>query len=228
MIVEIENVLDIYTLARFRETLDRAPWADGRVTAGYQSALAKNNLQLPEGCAEARALGAEVAAALGRNLLFQSAALPSEIFPPLFNRYGVGHGFGTHVDNALRPLPDGTGRRLRTDLSATLFLSDPDAYDGGDLVIEDTIGSQTIKLKAGAMVLYPATSLHSVLPVTRGERTACFFWVQSVIADDARRAILFDMDLAIQGLRGLAGDQHASLIALNGCYHNLVRQWAQP
>jgi len=226
MIVEIEDVLDAETLARFRETLDQSSWADGRVTAGYQSALTKNNLQLPENSLEARSLGSEVVAALGRSLLFQSAALPCEIFPPLFNRYGVGHGFGTHVDNALRPLPDGSGRRLRTDLSATLFLSDPADYDGGELVIEDTFGAQTIKLKAVAMVLYPATSLHSVTPVTRGMRTACFFWVQSVIADDARRAILFDMDLAIQGLRGIAGDGHPSLIALSGCYHNLVRQWA--
>ncbi len=225
MIVEIEDVLDTATVTRFRGALDRAAWADGRVTAGYQSALAKNNLQLPQDGETARALGAEIEAALGRNLLFQSAALPAEVFPPLFNRYGVGHGFGAHVDNALRPLPDGS-RRMRTDLSATLFLSDAEDYDGGELVIEDTFGSHAVKLKAGSMILYPATSLHSVSPVTRGTRTAAFFWVQSVIADDGRRAILFDMDLAIQGLRGTVGDDHPSLIALTGCYHNLVRQWA--
>lgn len=224
MIVEIEDVLDGGTLSRFRDALDQAPWADGKVTAGYQSALAKNNLQLPQDDATARALGGEIQSALARNLLFQSAGLPAEVFPPLFNRYGVGHGFGAHVDNALRPLPE--GGRMRTDLSATLFLSDPEAYDGGELVIEDTFGSHAIKLKAGSMILYPATSLHSVTPVTRGVRTAAFFWVRSVIPDDGRRAILFDMDLAIQGLRGAVGDTHPSLIALTGCYHNLVRQWA--
>lgn len=224
MIVEIEDVLDAPTVARFRGALDRATWVDGKATAGYQSALAKNNLQLPQDDATARSLGGEIHSALARNLLFQSAALPAEVFPPLFNRYGVGHGFGAHVDNALRPLPE--GGRMRTDLSATLFLSEPEAYDGGELVIEDTFGSHAIKLKAGSMILYPSTSLHSVTPVTRGVRTAAFFWVRSVIPDDGRRAILFDMDLAIQGLRGAVGDTHPSLIALTGCYHNLVRQWA--
>lgn len=225
MIVEIPEVLDSETLERFNRVLAAAPWGDGAVTAGYQSALAKRNLQLPEQCAEAVELGAEVTGRLQRNLLFQSAALPAEIFPPLFNRYGQGHSFGAHVDNALRPIP-GTGRRLRTDLSATLFLTPPEDYDGGELVIEDTYGAHSVKLAAGSMILYPATSLHEVAAVTRGTRTACFFWVQSVVPDDGRRAILFDMDLAIQGLRKEVDDTHASLIALTACYHNLVRQWA--
>lgn len=225
MIVEIPDLLDAPALAQFNRVLASAPWGDGTVTAGYQSALAKHNLQLPEECAEAQSLGADVTARLQHNLLFQSAALPAEIFPPLFNRYGAGHSFGAHVDNALRPIP-GTGRRLRTDLSATLFLTSPEEYDGGELVIEDTFGAHNVKLAAGSLLLYPATSLHEVMPVTRGVRTACFFWVQSVIPDDGRRAILFDMDLAIQALRGEVGDRHASLITLTACYHNLVRQWA--
>lgn len=199
--------------------------ADGRTTAGYQSALAKHNHQLPEHCEEALELGREVTDRLARNLLFQSAALPAEIFPPLFNRYGPGQHFGAHVDNALRPVP-GTARRLRTDLSATLFLTDPEEYSGGELIIEDTYGTHSVKLPAGSMILYPATSLHEVAPVTEGIRTACFFWVQSVIPDDTRRSILFDMDLSIQNLRELAGDTHPALITLTACYHNLVRQWA--
>jgi PKHD-type hydroxylase len=225
MILEIPAVLDEDALAQFRRVLDTAPWGDGGVTAGYQSALAKNNLQLPELCREAVDLGAEVVRRLQQNLLFQSAALPAEIFPPLFNRYAGGHSFGAHVDNALRPVP-GTGRRIRTDISATLFLSDPADYDGGELIIEDTYGTHSVKLAAGSMILYPATSLHEVSPVTRGVRTACFFWVQSVIPEDGRRAILFDMDMAIQALRPQVGDRDPSLITLTACYHNLVRHWA--
>jgi PKHD-type hydroxylase len=194
------------------------------VTAGYQSALAKHNLQLPETCAQARALGQEVEAALAGNLLFQSAALPAKVFPPLFNRYEGGHSFGSHIDNAIRTLPD--GGRLRTDLSATLFLDDPETYDGGELLIEDVYGLQSVKLAAGDMILYPATSLHRVTPVTRGARTASFFWIQSHVRDDAARAILFDMDLSLQRLRGEVGDDHPSLISLTGCYHNLLRRWA--
>lgn len=226
MILEIENVLDQDAAARFRARLAAADWADGKATAGYQSALAKNNLQLPEQSETARALGAEVVAALSRNLLFQSAALPKEIFPPLFNLYREGHGFGAHVDNAFRPVA-GTGRRIRTDLSATLFLADPDSYDGGELLIEDAFGPQSVKLKAGAMILYPATSLHSVAPVTRGERLASFFWIESLVAEDSRRSVLFDMDMAMQSLRGRVGDADPALIALTGCYHNLLRMWAR-
>ena len=225
MLIQIETLLTADQVARFQTTLAGAPWADGRATAGYQSALAKNNLQLPETSDVVRSLGAEVERALAGNLLFQSAALPARVFPPLFNRYEGDHSFGVHVDNALRALPDGT--RLRTDLSATLFLTDPDDYDGGELVIEDVYGAHAVKLAAGSMILYPATSLHQVTPVTRGARTACFFWIQSHVRDDAARAMLFDMDMALQRLRGEVGDGHASLVALTGVYHNLLRRWAE-
>ncbi len=225
MIVEIEAVLDAAVLDRFRAALDAAPWSDGRMTAGYQSALAKRNLQLPEESEVARRLGSEIVDALGRSLLFQSAALPAGIFPPLFNRYEGGHDFGTHIDNAYRPLPGGRGR-IRTDLSATLFLSDPDSYDGGELMIEDGYDAQRIKLPAGNMILYPATTLHSVAPVTRGARVASFFWVQSLVAEDSKRSILFDMDIAIQSLRAHVGDKDPALIALTGSYHNLLRLWS--
>ncbi len=225
MLIQIETLLTADQVARFQTALAGAPWADGRATAGYQSALAKNNLQLPETSDLARSLGAQVERALASNLLFQSAALPARVFPPLFNRYDGDHSFGVHVDNALRALPDGT--RLRTDLSATLFLTDPDDYDGGELVIEDVYGAQAVKLSAGSMILYPATSLHQVTPVTRGARTACFFWIQSHVRDDAARAMLFDMDMALQRLRGEVGDGHASLVALTGVYHNLLRRWAE-
>jgi PKHD-type hydroxylase len=225
MLLQIENLLTAEQTARFQAVLADAPWGDGKVTAGYQSALAKDNLQLPETSPQAQALGREVEAALAGNLLFQSAALPARIFPPLFNRYEGGHSFGSHVDNALRALPG--GGRLRTDLSATLFLSDPDSYDGGELLIEDVYGLQSVKLPAGAMILYPATSLHQVTPVTRGARTASFFWIQSHIRDDAARTILFDMDMSLQRLRGEVGDTHPSLISLTGCYHNLLRRWSE-
>jgi len=223
----IEDVLDKETVARFLKELATAPWSDGRVTAGYQSALEKRNLQLPEDCDEARRLGAEIVSALDRNLLFQATSLPAEIFPPLFNLYQSGQSFGTHIDSAIRPNAR-NGKRIRTDLSATLFLSEPDTYDGGELQIEDSYGQQTIKLPAGHMVLYPATSLHLVTPVMRGARIASFFWIQSLVSDDARRAILFDIDISIQRLRQDVGDEHPALIALTGAYHNLIRQWAIP
>lgn len=225
MLVQIESVLTQAEVSEMRAVLDQAPWADGRATAGYQSVRAKHNLQLPETSAEARSLGVQVVAALDRSLLFQAAALPADIFPPLFNRYAEGHDFGTHVDNAIRRSAD--GRRVRTDLSCTLFLSDPDSYDGGALVIEDVYGAQTVKLAAGDMILYPATSLHHVTPVTRGERTAAFFWVQSLVRDDGERSILFDMDMAIQRLRADVSDGHPALITLTGAYHNLLRRWAE-
>ncbi|NBB17452.1 Fe2+-dependent dioxygenase [Caulobacter sp. SLTY] len=225
MLIQIETVLTPEQVARFQAALDTAGWADGRMTAGYQSALAKNNLQLPDSDPVARALGAEIERALAGNLLFQSAALPAQVFPPLFNRYAGDHSFGTHVDNALRTLP--SGLRLRTDLSATLFLSDPEDYDGGELVIEDVYGAHAVKLPAGSMILYPATSLHQVTPVTRGVRTASFFWIQSHVRDDGARALLFDMDLALQRLRGEVGDGHESMVALTGVYHNLLRRWAE-
>ncbi|MGF7150575.1 PKHD-type hydroxylase [Sphingomonas zeicaulis] len=226
MILHIEKVLDGAALARFQQVLAAAPWADGKVTAGYQSAIAKRNLQLPEDSATARELGAAIEAALARSLLFQAAALPARVFPPLFNRYEGGHDFGTHVDNAIRVVP-GTGERVRTDLSATLFLADPADYDGGELLIEDVYGAQSVKLPAGDMILYPATSLHRVAPITRGARVASFFWIQSLIREDAQRGILFDMDMAIQRLRADVGDDHPSLVTLTGCYHNLLRRWAE-
>jgi PKHD-type hydroxylase len=225
MILAID-VLSPEEAAAMAARLEAAEWADGRVTAGYQSALAKKNRQLPEDEPVARALGQEVLAALGRSLLFQSAALPNAIFPPLFNRYDVGDRFGTHVDNAIREARD--GRRIRTDLSATLFLSPPESYDGGELVIEDGHGSRAFRLPAGQLLLYPSTTLHSVTPVTRGTRLASFFWVQSLVADAGRRAILFDMDIAIQSLRPRVGDADPALVALTGAYHNLLRQWAVP
>jgi PKHD-type hydroxylase len=224
MMIEIEGLLDADALRRIRDRLDGAPWGDGKVTAGYQSALAKNNQQLPQDCAEAREIGAEILAALSQSLLFQTAALPRAIFPPLFNRYGEGHTFDTHVDNAFRPLPG--GGHLRTDLSATLFLAEPDEYEGGELVIEDGHEGKRVKLNAGHLFLYPATTLHSVTPVTRGARLASFFWIESLIADTGRRDVLFDMDLAIQSLRPRVGDDDPALIALTGCYHNLLRSWS--
>lgn len=226
MILDIDDVLSPEQVARFRKVLQAAPWGDGRITAGYQSALVKDNHQLPETCPEGLALGEEIQNALGKHLLFQSAALPRWIMPPLFNRYGVGQKFGTHIDNAIRPVA-GAPHRIRTDLSVTLFLSEPDEYDGGELVIEDAYGAQSVKLKAGSLVLYPATSLHRVNPITRGQRVASFFWVQSLVQDDFFRATLFDMDMAIQRLRAdLKDDEHPSLIALTGAYHNLLRRWA--
>ncbi len=226
MILEINGVLDAAAVARVRALIDGGQWGDGRVTAGYQSALAKDNAQLPEDSPEGREAAAIVLGALGRSLLFQTAALPAEIFPPLFNRYRGGQSFGVHVDNAFRPALD--GRRIRTDLSATLFLEPPDAYEGGELVIEDGSVSHAVKLAAGDMVLYPATTLHAVRPVTRGTRVACFFWVQSLVPEQHKRAILFDMDLSIQRLRGEVGDAHPALVALTGAYHNLLRLWGRP
>jgi PKHD-type hydroxylase len=227
MLLHLPEVLTPDEVARARVVLADASWADGRVTAGHQSALAKRNLQLPQSGEAARDLGALVTAALNRNLLFLSAALPARIFPPLFNRYEAGHDFGSHVDNAIRPLPDGSGA-LRTDLSATLFLEDPEAYDGGELSIDDTYGLHQVKLPAGDLILYPASSLHRVEPVTRGARTASFFWIQSLVRDDARRTLLFDMDQSIQRTAEKLGHEDAGVIGLTGCYHNLLRMWAEP
>jgi PKHD-type hydroxylase len=224
MILHIPQVLSAAEVGHFRERLDGADWGDGAVTAGYQAALAKRNLQLPEHDATAKALGELVTQALGRSLLFQTAALPEAIYPPMFSRYQPGHDFGAHVDNAWRPLP--TGGRMRTDLSATLFLADPDGYDGGELVIEDMAGDRAIKLPAGDMILYSSTSLHRVAPVTRGVRLAGVFWVQSLVPREDRRSLLLDMDLAIQSLRAKVGDEDAALIALTGVYHNLLRLWS--
>jgi PKHD-type hydroxylase len=225
MLIEIPTVLTPEQVKQVRTKLDQASWVDGRVTAGYQSAKTKQNMQLPEESTEARELGATILNALGQNALFVAAALPARVFPPLFNSYSGGHHFGTHVDNAIRQVPS-TSHRIRTDLSATLFLSQPDEYDGGELVVEDTYGVQKVKLPAGHLVLYPATSLHHVTPVTRGARIASFFWIQSMIRDDGKRTILFDLDMAIQQLNRETPD---SLVAvqLTGIYHNLLRRWAE-
>jgi PKHD-type hydroxylase len=224
VLLQIPGVLTAEQVAHAREVLQRADWVDGRVTAGHQSARVKHNEQLPEDSPAARELGQLVVAALERNPLFLSAALPLKIFPPLFNRYGIGHGFGVHVDNAVRQVR-GTPHRVRTDLSATLFLADPADYDGGELTIEDTYGVQQVKLPAGHLILYPASSLHKVQPITRGVRTASFFWIQSMVRDDAERALLFDLDTAIQKLNATAPD-HAAVVQLTGLYHNLLRRWA--
>jgi PKHD-type hydroxylase len=225
MLLAIPDFLDRDQLAKARELLDGAEWIDGKVTAGPQSARTKNNMQLAEGSAAAEALGDMILSTLQRNSLFVSAALPLRVFPPLFNRYQGGHSFGNHVDNAIRQV-SGTGHRIRTDLSATLFLADPHEYEGGELVVEDTFGVHKVKLPAGDMVLYPSSSLHSVTPVTSGARVASFFWIQSMIRDDARRTLLFDLDVAIQQL---ARDvpAHPSTVQLTGVYHNLLRQWAE-
>lgn len=224
MIIAIPNVLSAAQVIEARQLLDSTEWVDGRITAGHQSARAKENQQLPEDSPIARKLGEIIVAALERNPLFVSAALPAKIFPPLFNRYASGHSFGIHVDNAVRQIR-GTPHRVRTDLSATLFLSAPDEYDGGELIVEDTYGPHSIKLPAGHMVLYPASSLHKVQPITRGARVASFFWVQSMVRSDADRALLFDLDLAIQGLNREQA-QHPSAVQLTGVYHNLLRRWA--
>ena len=227
MLVTIPAVLAPEQVRDALALLRAGAWEDGRGTAGVQSALAKRNEQLPQDSPDARALGAAITASLGRNALFLSAALPKAIFPPLFNRYSAeqGHAFGDHVDNAIRYLPGGSGR-MRTDLSATLFLSEPGEYDGGELTIEDTYGVHQVKLPAGDMILYPSTSLHRVEPVTRGERLASFFWIESMVRDDGQRSLLLDMDLAIRRLAESAGDGDPAIVSLTGCYHNLLRRWA--
>ena len=224
MLVRIPKVLTPIETESFRRVLESAAWVDGAITAGHQSRLAKNNMQLAEDDPAAVQMGDQIIAALEQNSLFVAAALPSRVFPPLFNRYSGGQNFGTHVDNAIRQV-SGTANRIRTDLSATLFLSEPDEYEGGELVIEDTYGVQSVKLPAGEMILYPATSLHHVTPVTRGSRLASFFWIQSMVRDDGQRTLLFDLDSAIQEVA--AGEQgSAAAVKLTGIYHNLLRRWA--
>jgi PKHD-type hydroxylase len=225
MMVHVPQVLTPQQVARCRAVMEQATWVDGRVTAGAQSAKVKHNLQLPESAPEARELGDMVIDALGRNPLFVSAVLPKQVFPPLFNRYDAGMTFGAHVDNAIRGYLD-TSLRVRTDVSATLFISSPEDYDGGELVVADTYGTHQVKLPAGDMIVYPGTSLHNVTPITRGSRIASFFWTQSLVRDDGQRALLFDLDMSI---RRLAADhpEHASVVALTAVYHNLLRQWAE-
>lgn len=225
MLLSIPDVLTPDEVAKARQLLTSAQWVDGRVTAGYQSAQAKENMQVPEDHPAARQAGDMIVAALGRNPLFVSAALPLRVFPPLFNRYMLGQSFGTHVDNAIRQVP-GTPHRLRTDISATLFLTPPADYEGGELVVEDTYGTHEVKLPAGHMVLYPATSLHHVKPVSQGARISSFFWIQSLVRDDGHRTLLFDLDTAIQRI-GRDHPEHPSAVQLTGVYHNLLRQWSE-
>jgi PKHD-type hydroxylase len=225
MLVQIANVLPSEELAKMRERLGRATWVDGRATAGPQSAQVKQNLQLPEDGDHARELGTIIIRALERNASFMSAALPRHVFPPLFNRYEPGMGFGPHVDNAIRQVGQ-TPLRMRTDISATLFLCDEAEYDGGELIVEDTYGTHRVKLPAGDMILYPATSLHRVAPVVRGTRVAAFFWIQSMVKDDAARNLLFDMDRSILELAQTSPSAPA-LLRLTACYHNLIRRWAE-
>jgi PKHD-type hydroxylase len=225
MLISVPDVLTDDHLSDVRKRLGAADWQDGRITAGHQSRQVKDNQQLGEDHPLAHELGRLILSRLERNPIFLSAALPLKVFPPLFNRYSGGQAFGTHVDNAIRTIP-GSALRVRTDLSATLFLSDPESYDGGDLVVEGSFGLQSVKLPAGHMLLYPASSLHHVKAVTRGERLASFFWIQSMVRDDAMRTILFDLDLAVQRLnRDNVGQDSA--LSLTGVYHNLLRRYAE-
>ena len=225
MMLQIPDVLSKTQVAQCRQLMDAAEWTDGNATSGHQSALAKRNMQLPEGSPVARQVGDLIQDALGANATFFAAALPLKVFPPLFNRYEGGHAFDNHVDNAIRYLR-GTGFRIRSDLSATLFLTEPEAYDGGELVVEDTYGQHRVKLPAGHMVLYPATSLHHVTPVTRGARVSSFFWIQSMVRDDGQRALLFELDTRIQHVAQAMGQKDADVVGLTGVYHNLLRRWA--
>jgi len=221
--IVIPGVLGRDQLETVRARLDAAAWIDGNATSGHQSALAKHNTQLPEDGTDARALGELVLDALGQSPLFVAAALPLKVYPPLFNRYGPGDGFGDHVDSAIR-IRRGSDFRIRSDLSATLFLSEPDDYDGGELLAE---GQPPVKLAAGDMALYPATSVHRVTPVTRGTRLASFFWIQSMVRDDGARALLLDLDRAVQDLGSVAGAGAPGIVRLTGVYHNLLRRWAE-
>lgn len=223
MLIRVPAVLNKAQVADFRRTLESLPWVDGKVTAGAQSARAKSNLQVPEDTPEARELGQTILTALGQNELFISAALPMRVFPPLFNRYDEGMFFKAHVDNAVRFAPGMI--RQRTDVSCTLFLSEPDEYDGGELVIQDTYGEQQVKFEAGDMALYPATSLHRVEPITRGSRWASFFWAQSMVKDEGQRRILYDLDCAIRDVRAALSDDFEPAVSLTGVYHNLLRRW---
>jgi PKHD-type hydroxylase len=225
LLLQIPGVLAAQELAHCQRLLERAEWIDGRVTAGHQSAQVKQNRQLAEHSEPALELGKIVLGAVSRSALFISAALPNRIFPPLFNCYEVGDGFGTHIDNAIR-IASGTGMRVRTDVSATLFISEPGDYDGGELIVEDTYGTHSVKLPAGGLVLYPASSLHHDKPISRGRRIASFFWIQSMVRDDGQRALLFDLDNAIRRL-GADHPAHSSVVQLTGVYHNLLRSWAE-
>lgn len=225
MMIEIPALLGAEDIARVREIVDKAEWIDGNATSGHQSALAKRNTQLPEGSPAAREAGAIILDALGRSPLFIAAALPLKVFPPLFNAYEGGEAFGVHVDSAVR-IQRGSEFRVRSDLSMTVFLEDPGAYDGGELIAEDQFGAQAVKLPAGHAILYPSSSLHRVEPVTRGRRVASFFWIQSMVRDGEARRTLFELDSAIQTIAQDRGQGDPSIIQLTGVYHNLLRRWA--
>jgi PKHD-type hydroxylase len=227
MLLHLQDVLTADELRAARAMLSTAPWADGRATSGAQSAQVKNNEQLPQDGALTRQLQKLVMTALNRHHTFFAAALPKRVLPPMFNRYaGASNAFGNHIDNAVRFIPGGNGERVRSDISCTLFLNEPDEYDGGELMVEDTFGAQAVKLPAGHMVIYPGTSVHRVEPVTRGARMASFFWVESMVRSDEQRRLLFDMDRHLMRLRESAGETDPSVIGLTGTYHNLLRLWA--
>ena len=226
MLLHVPSVLTADELQRVRGIVDAARWSDGKITAGTQSAQVKNNRQLPQDCRESREAREIVLAALDRSALFVTGALPRRIFPPLFNRYeGSANAFGNHVDNSVRTDPL-TREHTRTDVSCTLFLSAPEDYDGGELVIEDTFGAQSVKLPAGDMILYPSSSVHRVEPVTRGARIASFFWVQSFVRSPEQRRLLFDIDMSVMELRAAEGES-APVVRLTSSYHNLLRMWAE-
>lgn len=225
MMLHLSGVLTAEELAHVRRIVAAGPWIDGNQTSGFQAALAKDNLQLAQASPAEREAGAIVVAALRRNPTFQSAALPAALHPPMFNRYGPGKKFDNHVDNAIRFAPG--GERVRADLSATVFLSEPEEYDGGELTVEDTFGTHEVKLPAGDMVLYPSSSLHRVEPIRRGERTSVILWIQSLVRDDARRTLLFDMDGGVQSAGARLGQADPAVVALTGAYHNLLRMWAE-
>jgi PKHD-type hydroxylase len=225
MLIAVPDVLSADELARIRATVDAAGWIDGNATSGAQSALAKRNRQLPEESDAARTAGALVLDALARSALFVAAALPLKVFPPLFNCYEGGEAFGAHVDTAIR-IRRGSDYRVRADLSATLFLEDPESYDGGELIVEDQFAEQRVRLPAGHLVLYPASSVHRVEPVTRGRRTAAFFWIQSMVRDDGARRLLFELDSAVQSVAAANGQSDPAVVKLTGVYHNLLRRWA--
>jgi PKHD-type hydroxylase len=225
MILAIPNVLSAEQVAEGRRLLEAADWVDGLVTAGHQANKVKDNMQIPATHPVARQVGEMIVKSLGQNPLFMAAALPLHILPPMFNRYTGGQNYGNHIDGAIRQVP-GTGHRIRTDLSCTLFFAEPSEYDGGELIIEDTYGPKSVKLPAGHMILYPGTSLHRVTPVTRGTRLSSFFWVQSMIREDTKRALLFELDFGIQRV-GIDHPGHSSVVQLTGVYHNLLRLWAE-
>ncbi len=226
MLIRVPEVFTKAQVQQIRAALDAAEWVDGKVTAGHQSALTKRNSQIPESSPVAQQIGEAILKALGTHPLFRSAALPLKVFPPLFNRYEGGQDFGTHVDNAIRTHA-ASGGRIRTDLSCTLFFSEPEEYDGGELIVEDTYGEHRVKFSAGDLVLYPSTSLHRVTGVTRGARVSSFFWLQSMVRQDAQRTLLFDLDQSIQSLAVANGPADATVVKLTGIYHNLLRQWVE-